>query len=61
MIYNALGQRVKRIVQEGCNAGHHTVVWNGMDDRGRQMASGVYIYRLEAADKTATRKMILLK
>ena len=60
-IYNAVGQRVRVMRRENCSPGHHTIEWNGTDDQGIKLASGVYIYRLMAAGKTATRKMILLK
>jgi hypothetical protein len=60
-IYNAVGQRVRVIRRENCRSGHHTIEWNGTDDQGMKLASGVYIYQLRAAGKTETRKMILLK
>jgi len=61
VVFNAIGQRVKVLVQEMQNTGHHHVVWDGRDDRGRLVSSGVYIYRLKALDKVATHKMILLR
>lgn len=47
-IYNLLGQRVITLVRGVQEAGGHTLVWNGCDDRGRELASGVYFYRLRA-------------
>lgn len=60
-IYNALGQEVQTLVQEFRDAGHHTVAWNGRDALGRQVASGVYFYRLEADGFHQTRRMMMLK
>ena len=37
------------------------VTWNGLDDSGRRVASGIYFYELVAEDATATRKMVVLK
>ena len=39
----------------------HTVVWDGPDDAGNRVSSGVYMYRLRAGDFTATRKMVVLR
>ena len=60
-IYNVLGQVVTELVNDEYPAGYHRVSWNGRDDAGRAMASGVYLYRLSAAGKVLTRKMMLLK
>jgi flagellar hook assembly protein FlgD len=43
------------------SAGHHSVVWDGTDNRGVNVGSGVYFYRINAGEFTATKKMILLK
>jgi hypothetical protein len=55
-VYNILGQRVATLADEFMDAGEHRVIWS--DDSN---ASGVYFYRLQADDFTATRKMTLLK
>ncbi|RME31464.1 MAG: T9SS C-terminal target domain-containing protein [Candidatus Zixiibacteriota bacterium] len=60
-IFNVLGRNVRRLVDEQAEAGRHRVVWDGRNDAGRPVASGVYLYRLVAHDYTATRKMLLLK
>ena len=43
------------------DAGFHSVVWDGMDEYGKQVASGIYIYRLSATNFTQVRRMMLLK
>ncbi len=60
-VYNKLGQRVRTLVDETKQAGYYTVVWNGCDDSGKQVASGVYFCRLAAGDFTASRKMMLMR
>jgi hypothetical protein len=60
-IYNVLGQQVTTLVNGPVEAGHHSVVWNGTDDHGRVVASGLYFYRLETDGFQETRKMLLLK
>ncbi len=60
-IYNAMGQRVRQITRTACHAGHHEIQWDGTNDAGIKLASGVYVYRLKGSGKTAVRKMILLK
>ena len=60
-IYNVLGQRVITLVDEPQTAGFKSVRWNGFDQSGASVASGVYFYRLRAGAFTEARKMILLR
>jgi len=60
-IYDAAGRRVRTLARGPWKAGEHTVQWNGRDDRGGSVASGVYLYRLRAGDFERTRRMTLLK
>jgi len=60
-IYNLKGQLVKTLVNENKKAGNHSVVWNGNDDSGKPVSSGVYMYRMQAAGVNQTRKMMLMK
>jgi hypothetical protein len=60
-VYNILGQRVKTLVNKEQKAGYYTFHWNGKDDYGREVSSGVYLYKLEAGKFSQTRKMLLLK
>jgi hypothetical protein len=60
-IYNALGQEVHRLVDRHQSAGYHLVVWNGRDEQGKPMPSGIYHYRLQAGDFVATKKMMMAK
>ena len=60
-VYNLAGQKTLRLVDEVLKAGRHTVSWDGRDAHGRELASGVYIYRLKTGDRSATRKLLMLK
>ena len=56
-----MGQKVTRLLNEIRPAGDHIVRWDGTDDANHRVATGVYFYRLNAADMVETRKMLLLK
>jgi hypothetical protein len=60
-IYNILGRRVKTLFEDYQTPGMKTLVWDGRDDRGAQLGSGVYFYRLQAGEFNQTRKMTLIK
>ena len=60
-IYNVLGQEVVTILDQVEDYGYHTVSWNGTDDYGRPMASGVYFSRMMTSTFSKTKKMLLLK
>ena len=60
-LYNILGQKVKVLVDEFQTAGTRSVSWNGKDANGRVISSGIYFYKLETADHSESRKMLLLK
>ena len=60
-IYGVDGTLVRTIVDSALPAGSHTTLWDGTDERGRAVASGVYYYRLDAGAASATRRMVLLK
>jgi hypothetical protein len=60
-IYNVLGQRVRSLVNEHQDPGYKTVWWDGKDDGGNEVSSGVYFYRIEAGDFVQSKKMTLLK
>jgi hypothetical protein len=61
-IYDVAGRRVKTLVDgETSGAGYYEQVWDGRDESGRVVASGVYFYRLDGGSHTETRRMVLLK
>lgn len=60
-IYNTLGQLVKTVVNSEQTAGIHSVTWDGKDELGRTVSSGIYFYKLSASDFVESKKMLLLK
>jgi hypothetical protein len=61
-VYNVLGVRVRTLLAgETVSAGRHTMMWDGRDDNGNAAPSGVYLYRINANDFHASKKMTLLK
>jgi len=60
-VYSATGAEVRTLVSGYYPAGRHDVVWEGRDDDGRAVASGIYFYRLTAGGETQTKKMVLIK
>ena len=60
-IYNLAGQKLYTLVDEARQAGTYTIRWDGTDDQGRTLASGVYLYRLRAGTQAVTRKLLLVK
>jgi hypothetical protein len=60
-IYNVLGRRVKTLFDGHQEAGMQTLLWDGRDDDGEQLSSGIYFYRLQADNFHQTKKMTLVK
>jgi flagellar hook assembly protein FlgD len=60
-IYDASGRFVRTLLDEQCSAGTHEKNWDGRDESGREVSSGVYFCRIAAGDFTETRKMVLLR
>jgi len=61
VVYNLMGQQVRRLVNGEIQAGYHRVVWDGLNDRGEPVSTGVYIYSLTSPSFHNTKKMVLLK
>ncbi|MCL2063536.1 MAG: S8 family serine peptidase [Candidatus Cloacimonetes bacterium] len=60
-IYNIRGQKVRSLLNDFLERGMHTIIWDGKDDNGRELSSGVYLYRLNTEEFDMTRRMVLLK
>ncbi|MBN1561387.1 T9SS type A sorting domain-containing protein [candidate division KSB1 bacterium] len=60
-IYSQTGHKVRTLVQEKRGSGFQSVRWDGRDDAGQQVSSGIYLYRLQVDEKVQTRKLLLLK
>jgi len=60
-IYDVLGREIKSLLHDNREAGVHQLFWDGADDSGLRVASGVYFCRMTCSDFSATRKLLLLK
>ena len=60
-VFNSGGQQVRRLVEQQQEPGVYRVVWDGRDDRGQVLATGVYLYRLSAGPARRMRRLLLLK
>lgn len=60
-VYDINGRVIKELVNNTVKVGSHRFVWNGKDTFGRQVASGMYLYRMTSDDFTQTKKLLLLK
>lgn len=61
IIYNVLGREVKTLVNTNQKAGIQNVVWNGDNNAGHTVASGIYFYKVIAGEQVQVKKMIMLK
>jgi len=60
-VYALTGQVVRRLVDGDRSAGRYSVVWDGRDEDGRDVASGVYLYRMVAGEYRGARKLVLVR
>ena len=61
VIYNAIGQEIRTLVQKFQSAGEYIVHWDGTNNLGQKVSSGIYMYHLTSGDFSQTRRMMLLK
>ncbi len=60
-VFNVRGQKVRTVLDETMPAGTHHVVWNGIDNTNKKVASGVYLIKFKAGNTTQIHKALLLK
>jgi hypothetical protein len=60
-IYNIFGQRIKTLISGQLSKGYHTVTWNGKDENGKNVASGVYFYQLKLDSFVSVRKLLMMR
>ena len=61
VIYNMAGQKIRTLISEQKSAGSHSILWDGRDDNGNQVSSGIYIYHLKSGEFVKSNKMMLMK
>ena len=60
-IYNLLGQKMRTLMHGKAAAGIYQVEWDGRDEEGREVSSGLYLYRLQAGEVQQSRRLLLLR
>ncbi|MBN1464464.1 T9SS type A sorting domain-containing protein [candidate division KSB1 bacterium] len=60
-IFDLLGRRVRQLIERSLQAGPHTLRWDGRDDQGQIVSTGIYIAKVTAGDVEKTMKMVLVK
>jgi hypothetical protein len=60
-IFDIKGRKVKTLINKEYNHGNHTITWNAKDDKGKELSSGMYFYRMKTNTKIETKKMLLIK
>jgi hypothetical protein len=60
-VFNISGQKVKTLLREELFAGEYRLIWDGTDEQGRRVSSGIYFFRVEAGPFRHTKKMVLLR
>jgi len=60
-VYNVLGEKIATLVDDNMNAGSYRIIWDGRDDKGADVPSGLYLYKLITPEKELNNRMILLK
>jgi len=60
-IYNLRGQKIATLLKEELESGNHNIIWNGTDENGRRVASGVYLCKMHFMSKTQSMKIMIIK
>ncbi|MFQ6104128.1 MAG: FlgD immunoglobulin-like domain containing protein, partial [Candidatus Glassbacteria bacterium] len=61
LVYDLRGRLVKTLIDSALMPGRHSVAWNGRNEGGERVSSGVYLYMLRCGGKAYTKKMVMLK
>ncbi len=60
-IYNQLGQKIRTLLDSERNSGRHQIKWNGKNDKGLEVSSGIYFYKIKTGDYQQASRMLLLR
>lgn len=61
VIYNILGQKINTLVNKNCGAGHYDITWNGQNNYGNLVPSGIYFYKIETDANSKVKKLVYIK
>jgi flagellar hook assembly protein FlgD len=59
-IYNTKGQLICTLLNEMKTTGNYSVVWNGINDKGESVPSGIYFYKMTSGNSSSSKKMVLI-
>ena len=60
-VYDVAGRKMRTLLDRAVGSGEHEVRWDGTDDRGRCVASGVYFIRVETSDEAGILRVVLIR
>ena len=60
-VYNMMGQKVKTLASRNMTPGYHSIIWNGTNDSGAKVATGMYFYSINTKNFQSIKKMLFLK
>jgi len=60
-IYNSMGQEIRRLIESKQSAGSHKIVWNGLDNQGKAVTSGIYHLKMQSPSFVGTQKLLIMK
>jgi hypothetical protein len=60
-VYDILGRKVRTLISEHLSSGYNSVLWDGKNDSGKDVASGIYFYQIKVEEFTETKKLVLMK
>jgi flagellar hook assembly protein FlgD len=61
VIFDMIGRQLRMLVNQKQQAGRYLIMWDGRNEQGQALASGVYIYQLHAGNFVQTRRMVLVR
>jgi hypothetical protein len=61
VVYNLFGQKIRTLLAQNQHAGYHTVAWDGRNETGQKVSSGIFFYKIETDKYSTIRKMMLMK
>ena len=60
-VYNMMGQKIKTLASGNMSPGYHSIIWNGTNDAGAKVATGMYFYSINTSNFQSIKKMLFLK
>ena len=56
-----VGQEIRTLIDEKIDVGYHQIAWDGKDNSGKMVGTGIYIYQMKAEDFIAVKKMVMIQ